>query len=45
MIRSVPGRTPRVHPNAFVDIAAPVIGDGCDRGFPSRPRDPDDLMC
>ena len=27
MIRSVPGRTPRVHPNAFVDIAAQVIGD------------------
>ena len=27
MIRSVPGRTPRVHPGAFVDIAAQVIGD------------------
>ncbi len=27
MIRSVPGRTPRIHPNAFVDIAAQVIGD------------------
>ena len=27
MIRSVPGRTPRVHPNAYVDAAAQVIGD------------------
>jgi carbonic anhydrase/acetyltransferase-like protein (isoleucine patch superfamily) len=27
MIRSVPGRAPRVHPNAYVDIAAQVIGD------------------
>lgn len=27
MIRSVPGRTPRVHPGAYVDIAAQVIGD------------------
>src|SRR5262249_22617156 len=27
MIRSVPGRTPKVHPGAFVDIAAQVIGD------------------
>lgn len=26
MIRSVPGRAPRIHPNAFVDIAAQVIG-------------------
>ena len=27
MIRSVPGRTPRVHPGAFVDPSAQVIGD------------------
>jgi carbonic anhydrase/acetyltransferase-like protein (isoleucine patch superfamily) len=27
VIRSVPGRTPRVHPGAYVDIAAQVIGD------------------
>ena len=27
MIRSVPGRTPRVHPGAYVDMAAQVIGD------------------
>ena len=27
MIRSVPGRAPTVHPGAFVDIAAQVIGD------------------
>ncbi|MBI2198159.1 MAG: gamma carbonic anhydrase family protein, partial [Candidatus Rokubacteria bacterium] len=27
MIREVPGRTPRVHPDAYVDIAAQVIGD------------------
>jgi carbonic anhydrase/acetyltransferase-like protein (isoleucine patch superfamily) len=27
MIRSVPGRTPRVHPGAYVDEAAQVIGD------------------
>ena len=27
MIRGVPGRMPRVHPDAFVDIAAQVIGD------------------
>ena len=27
VIRSVPGRTPRVHPDAFVDVAAQVIGD------------------
>jgi len=27
MIRAVPGRAPRVHPDAFVDIAAQVIGD------------------
>ena len=27
MIRSVPGRTPRVHPGAYVDVAAQVIGD------------------
>lgn len=27
MIRSVPGRTPRVHPGAYVDPAAQVIGD------------------
>ncbi len=27
MIRSVPGRSPRVHPGAYVDIAAQVIGD------------------
>jgi len=27
MIRSVPGRTPRIHPGAYVDIAAQVIGD------------------
>ena len=27
MIRSVPGRTPRVHPEAYVDPAAQVIGD------------------
>jgi carbonic anhydrase/acetyltransferase-like protein (isoleucine patch superfamily) len=26
-IRSVPGRTPRVHPGAYVDPAAQVIGD------------------
>ena len=27
MIRSVPGRTPRVHPEAYVDPSAQVIGD------------------
>src|SRR5581483_5540399 len=27
VIRSVPGRTPRVHPEAYVDPAAQVIGD------------------
>jgi len=27
MIRSIPDHTPRVHPDAFVDIAAHVIGD------------------
>jgi gamma-carbonic anhydrase len=27
VIRSVPGRTPRIHPAAYVDIAAQVIGD------------------
>lgn len=27
MIRSVPGRTPRIHPGAYVDVAAHVIGD------------------
>ena len=27
MIRSVPGRTPRVHPGAWVDPSAQVIGD------------------
>jgi len=27
MIRSVPGRTPRIHPGAYIDIAAQVIGD------------------
>jgi len=27
VIRSVPGRTPRVHPGAYVDPAAQVIGD------------------
>jgi gamma-carbonic anhydrase len=27
MIRAVPGRTPRVHPEAYVDPAAQVIGD------------------
>jgi len=27
MIRGVPGRTPRVHPEAYVDPAAQVIGD------------------
>src|SRR5207253_1813927 len=27
MIRSVPGRTPRIHPGAWVDPAAQVIGD------------------
>ena len=27
MIRGVPGRDPRVHPDAFVDVAAQVIGD------------------
>jgi len=27
MMRSVPGRTPRVHPGAYVDPAAQVIGD------------------
>ena len=27
MIRSVPGRTPRVDPTAYVDEAAQVIGD------------------
>jgi carbonic anhydrase/acetyltransferase-like protein (isoleucine patch superfamily) len=27
MIRAVPGRTPRVHPDAWVDPAAEVIGD------------------
>jgi carbonic anhydrase/acetyltransferase-like protein (isoleucine patch superfamily) len=27
MIRSVPGRTPRIHPGAYVDVAAQVIGD------------------
>ncbi len=27
MIREVPGRVPRVHPDAYVDIAAQVIGD------------------
>jgi len=27
VIRSVPGRTPRVHPDAYVDPAAQVIGD------------------
>jgi len=27
VIREVPGRTPRVHPDAYVDIAAQVIGD------------------
>jgi carbonic anhydrase/acetyltransferase-like protein (isoleucine patch superfamily) len=26
-IRSVPGRTPRIHPGAYVDPAAQVIGD------------------
>jgi carbonic anhydrase/acetyltransferase-like protein (isoleucine patch superfamily) len=26
-VRSVPGRTPRIHPGAYVDIAAQVIGD------------------
>jgi len=27
MIRAVPGRTPRIHRDAFVDPAAQVIGD------------------
>jgi len=27
MIREVPGRNPRVHPDAYVDFAAQVIGD------------------
>jgi carbonic anhydrase/acetyltransferase-like protein (isoleucine patch superfamily) len=27
VIRVVPGRTPRVHPGAYVDLAAQVIGD------------------
>jgi len=27
VIRGVPGRDPRVHPDAFVDVAAQVIGD------------------
>ena len=27
MIREVPGRKPRIHPGAYVDIAAQVIGD------------------
>jgi carbonic anhydrase/acetyltransferase-like protein (isoleucine patch superfamily) len=27
MIRKVPGREPRVHPEAYVDLAAQVIGD------------------
>ncbi|HEY2991516.1 MAG TPA: gamma carbonic anhydrase family protein [Methylomirabilota bacterium] len=27
MIRSVPGRTPRIHPGAYVDVSAQVIGD------------------
>ena len=27
MIRSVPGRAPRVHPGAWVDPSAQVIGD------------------
>ncbi|MGH7390830.1 MAG: gamma carbonic anhydrase family protein [Candidatus Rokuibacteriota bacterium] len=27
MIRSVPGRTPRIHPGAWVDPAAQIIGD------------------
>jgi gamma-carbonic anhydrase len=27
MIREVPGRTPRIHPEAYVDPAAQVIGD------------------
>jgi carbonic anhydrase/acetyltransferase-like protein (isoleucine patch superfamily) len=27
VIRGVPGRMPKVHPDAFVDIAAQVIGD------------------
>jgi carbonic anhydrase/acetyltransferase-like protein (isoleucine patch superfamily) len=27
VIRAVPGRTPRIHPDAFVDPAAQVIGD------------------
>ena len=27
MIRSVPGRSPRIDPDAYVDIAAQVIGD------------------
>jgi carbonic anhydrase/acetyltransferase-like protein (isoleucine patch superfamily) len=27
MIRSVPGRTPRIHPGAWVDPSAQVIGD------------------
>lgn len=27
MIRSVPGRTPRIHPEAWVDPAAQIIGD------------------
>jgi carbonic anhydrase/acetyltransferase-like protein (isoleucine patch superfamily) len=27
MIRSIPGRTPRIHPGAYVDEAAQVIGD------------------
>ena len=27
MIREVPGRKPRIHPGAYVDVAAQVIGD------------------
>jgi hypothetical protein len=27
MIREVPGRSPRIHPDAYVDPAAQVIGD------------------
>ena len=30
MIREVPGRKPRVHPDAYVDPQAAVIGDVCD---------------
>ena len=40
MIRSVPGRTPRVHPGAWVDPSAQVVGRGLLTG---RIKSVDDL--